>query len=914
MRNLPSLVALPFVALLALPSWAAAQNGTVTGRVIGIAMEALPGASVAVTGSGRHTLTRSDGTYSLTLPAGRYELRARMLGFAAVAESVTVSPGSTATADFALTRAATSLEAVAILGTRGEERTVISAPVPIDVLSLADIQLTGRTETAQIIQAVAPSFNFPRTSVGDGTDHIRPATLRGLAPDHSLVLINGKRRHTSALVNVNGFVGRGSQAVDLNAIPASMIDHIEILRDGAAAQYGSDAIAGVMNIVLKSNAPGSLTGQVGQNMTTYNRDATPTVAFPAQVGDRTIRDGKVASAAANYGLSIGDNGFVQLSGEVRDRQGTNRTLPDPRQQYFTGDPRNVNTPQINHWQGDSYNHDVSGFLNAGTTLENGIEVYGFGGIGRRHGVSAGFWRRPLDDRTVRSIYPDGFLPFIKSQIVDLSGSGGVKGEVSGWKWDLGTVYGQNAFDFTIDNSNNVSLGPTSPTKFDAGQLAAGQWTTTLDFFREIGTSMWTAPIRVAVGGEFRRDMYEISAGEPDSYRNGNVRVLDANGNPTTRLAAVGSQVFPGFQPSDAGSHSRTNSAAYVDLESDLTSKFLLGLAGRFENYSDFGSTTTGKIAARFAPMKQFALRGAVSTGFRAPSLGQSFFSSTATNFIAGQPFDIRTFPVATAEAKLLGASALTPEKSVNYSAGIALEPYRSLALTIDFYRIDITDRIVLSDNFTGATIQALFASTGSTAAGGRFFTNAIDTRSNGLDVVANYGVGFANKSMLRLTGGYNRNKVKVTRVDSTPANLAAFQENLFGRSERMRIERGNPQDNMFGSANYSLKGLALTGRVQRYGAVRVAGATATNATGPLDQTYNAKVVTDLSAGYTLRRYTATIGADNIFDVYPERNLNPGNPTTGNGGLSNFGIFPYAGISPFGFNGRFVYAKVAVTLP
>jgi iron complex outermembrane receptor protein len=301
----------------------------------------------------------------------------------------------------------------------------------------------------------------------------------------------------------------------------------------------------------------------------------------------------------------------------------------------------------------------------------------------------------------------------------------------------------------------------------------------------------------------------------------------------------------------------------------------------------------------------------VSSGFRAPSLGQEFFSSTATNFIAGQPFDIRTFPVATAEAKLLGARDLKPERSVNYSAGVALEPFGSLALTLDYYRIDIDKRIVLSDNFTGPTIQNLFASTGSTAAGGRFFTNAIDTRSHGVDVVANYGFSFSNRSVLRLTSGYNRNTVKVTRVDSTPANLKAFQETLFGRVEKTRIEKGNPRDNLFGSANYSLGGLGLTARVQRYGEVSVAGTSPTNLTGTLDQTYGAKTVTDLSGSYSLRRYTITIGADNVFDVYPDRNLNPGDPATGNGGLSNFGIFPYAGISPFGFNGRFVYTKVSI---
>jgi len=899
---------------LALASRLGAQSatGTLSGRVTSVDGQPLQGASISVANSQRGAITRADGSYQLTLPTGRQELRVRLLGYSAVRDFADVTSGGTTTKNFALERAPTSLEAVAIIGTRGQERSVISAPAPIDVLSTVDIQQTGRTETAQMIQAVAPSFNFPRTSIGDGSDHIRPATLRGLAPDQALVLINGKRRHTSALVNLNGFVGRGSQAVDLNAIPASMIDHIEILRDGAAAQYGSDAIAGVINIVLKSTATGSFMTTVGENVTTYNRNATPNIAYPAQMNSISARDGKVISSALNYGFTFGQNGYVQVGGEVRDRQGTNRTLPDTRQQYFAGDPRNSSAPQINHWQGDSYNHDTDGFVNAGTTLSNGIEVYGFGGWGHRHGASSGFWRRSLDDRTLRNLYPDGFLPFIKSTIDDGSASLGLKGTFNDWMWDLSTVYGRNAFHFTIDNSANVSLGPTSKTTFDAGKLQDGQSTTTLDLFREV--TLWSkTPLRIAVGGEIRGDSYKITAGEHDSWFNGGAFVLDQNNQPTARRAAAGSQVFPGFQPGDAGSHSRSNQALYADFESDLTPQFLLGIAGRVEHYSDFGSTSTGKVSARYEPVKGFALRGTASTGFRAPSLGQEFFSSTATNFIAGTPFDIKTFRVADTLARILGAKDLQPEKSVNLSGGFAIEPARRLSFTLDFYHIEIKNRIVLSDNFTGTRVQGIFSAAGHPeVSGGRYFTNAIDTRSNGADVVASYGYSFSPRSVLRLTSGYNRNFVKVTHVDATPDSLSAFQETLFGRVERTRIEKGNPRDNFFVSSNYSLRQFGFTARTQRYGEVSVAGATPTNATGTLDQTYGAKWITDVSASATLRqKYTLTIGSDNVFDVYPDRNLNRGDITTGNGGLSNFGIFPYAGISPFGFNGRFVYTKLTL---
>ena len=906
---------LGYVAVVMLGLGAARQalaqtTGTVSGRVTSTTGEPLVGATVSVSGTQRGAIVRGDGAYQLTLPAGRYEIRARLIGYSAASDTLTVTAGQSASRNFSLQRAATSLDAVAIIGTRSGERTVIDAPVPVDVLSSVDIQQTGRTETAQMIQSVAPSFNFPRPSVNDGTDHIRPATLRGLAPDQVLVLVNGKRRHTSSLVNVNGSIGRGSAAVDLNAIPASMIDRVEILRDGAAAQYGSDAIAGVINIILKSNAPASYTTEVGQSYTTYNRATDASPQMVAQLGPRNARDGKLFMSSLSYGWSFGQTGFLHMGAEVRDRGATNRTLPDTRQQYFAGDSRNSNPPRINHRQGDAATHDVGGFFNTGATLESGPELYAFGGLNNRHGDAAGFWRRALDDRTLRNIYGDGFLPLIQSDIWDGSAAGGVRGTASGWKYDLSTVFGRNSFHYTIVNSANVSLGPSSKRRFDAGELRFSQATTNLDLFREV-QSPFASPLRVALGAEYRIDSYGIKEGEPDSYRDGAVPVLNPDGTPTTRKAAVGAQVFPGFRPADAGKHTRNNVAAYVDLETDLVRDLLVGVAGRYEHYNDFGSTTTGKVAARYQVARGVALRSAVSTGFKAPSLAQSFFSSTATNFIGGLPFDIRTFPVASAEAKVLGGAPLTPEKSVNYSAGIAIEATKSFATTVDFYRIDISDRIVLSENFTGPAVQALFTVRGlAGVSGGRFFTNAIDTRSDGVDIVTNYGATLVNGAVLRLTGSANFSRTKVTQVDTTPTDLRAFSEQLFGRVERARIEKGQPRDNYVFSANYTQKALGLTARTQRYGKVTSYG---TPLDGSLDQTFGAKWITDLSAAYTLQqRYTLTVGADNIFDVYPDRNNNPGDPSTSNGGNANFGIFPYSGISPFGFNGRFIYTKVALT--
>lgn len=905
-------------ALCFIPAVLAAQAdaGTLSGRVT--AADA-PVAGATVLAAGRAASTRADGSYRLTLPPGRHLVRVRALGFNTVGDSVVVRSNATTTANFTLTRAIATLEAVSTLGTRGEARTVIDAPVPIDVLSSAEIKATGRTETAQMIQAVAPSFNFPRTSIGDGTDAVRPATLRGLAPDQTLVLVNGKRRHNSALVNVNGFVGRGSAPVDLNAIPSSMIDHIEILRDGAAAQYGSDAIAGVMNIVLKQGTAGEARVTLGEDNTTYNRsDDVAVTPFAVQTGERKATDGRVFQAALDRGWTFSQNGFVHLSGELRDRGYTNRTLEDPRQQYFAGDPREKSPPNggINHRQGDAAWHDVAGFWNAGGSL-GAADFYTFGGASVRRSEATGFWRRPLDDRTLRNIYPDGFLPIIHGDITDVSGTVGIKGAAAGWTWDVGTVYGGNTFGFRIKNSANVSLGPTSPVEFDAGKLKFRQSTTTLDLNRDFKDAL-PFPVNVGAGVEFRTDDYGIVAGEFDSWRNGGFKVLDVNGNPTARPAAPGSQVFPGFRSDsgakkgDAGTHTRNNSAVYLDLSSDLTTRLLVDVAGRYENYSDFGSTTTGKLSSRLQLAKGFALRGSASTGFRAPSLMQEFFSSTATNFVAGVPFDIKTFPASSAEAIALGASPLKAEKSHNYGIGFALEPLPSLSLTSDYYYIGIDDRIVLSNNFTGPQADTALAKIGVTGVqGGRYFTNAIDTKTHGFDIIASYGLTMSNSSVLRLTGAYNHNRTRVTRVSQLPSNLSGLQGQLFDRVERGRIEDGNPESNLILSASYDVRGIGLVARTQRFGQVSSYGTTPTNATGPLDQIFSPRWITDLALSYGIHGATITVGADNILDVYPDRNNNNGNPATGSGGTANFGIFPYAGITPFGFNGRFIYAKLAV---
>jgi iron complex outermembrane receptor protein len=873
------------LALLPAGVTAQTQDAALTGRVTDAeSNEPVSGARVFVPGTVMSATTRLDGTYRLRLSPGTHGLRVTYIGYGLAQDTVQAEAGASITRDFQLTREALALEELAVVGTRAAERTSTDAPVPVDVLSAAEIKQSGRTETSQIIQSLAPSFNFPRATVSDGTDHTRPATLRGLQPDQVLVLINGKRRHTSALINVNNSIGRGSGMVDLNAIPASAIERIEILRDGAAAQYGSDAIAGVINIILKEGAPNELTATAGQTVES---------------------DGGVIQAGANYAIGLGGDGVLQIAGEYRDRGFTNRSLPDLRTQYFAGDPRNNDpnlTGQINHRQGDADTEDAGLFINLAKPVAAETEVYFFGGATARSGESAGFWRRAQEDRTVRAIYPDGFLPMIGTKISDFSGVLGLRGDRAGWRWDVSVDYGRNLFHFDVLNSANVTLGAASPTEFYAGTLKADLLSTKLDVARafEVGLS---SPLNVAVGGEFRREGYHITEGEPDSYRDGGVRVLD--GPNAGAQGAPGAQVFPGFRPGDATDQSRNNVAGYVDLEAQLIDKVLVGLAARAEHYNDFGSTTDGKVTARFEPISGFAVRGSVSTGFKAPSLGQSFFSATSTNFINGIPFENRTFPVSSDVAQILGAQPLTAEKSENYSFGLALNPVKNLAITADYYQILIDDRIVFSGNFNQPAVVTFLTNAGFPGvSGARFFTNAIDTRTLGVDIVANYGFAVGATSTIRLTGGYNYNVNRVLRVAPTPPALGAFQETLFDRVERARIEVGQPRNNVYLSGTFNYQDLGFTLRTQRFGHVTSFG---TPANGSLDQTFSPKWITDLNASYVFgNRLTISAGVDNVFDVYPDKNSLGDATTAGN---NNFGIFPYNQISPFGFNGAFYYGRL-----
>jgi iron complex outermembrane receptor protein len=883
MRIARIVVALCF--LISLPL--AAQNATITGRVtLNEDGSAMPGVTVSVDELGLTTVTDSDGRYTLSVPAGRGSVKVTtsLQGFQTRTATVNVGDGS-ATQDFALR---VSFGQEITVGSRaiGAEQ---EKAVPIDIIPQEMIRTSPSTETNQIIQKIAPSFNFPRPTISDGTDSVRPATLRGLGPDQLLVMLNGKRRHASALINANNTIGRGSSGVDLNAIPASMIQNIEILRDGAAAQYGSDAIAGVINLVLKS-------------------DVQP-LQFATKAGMTTHGDGQTLDTSVSGGWGVG-RGALVVAGEYRVRYETNRANPDPRDQIVTGDANNNTVGQPNtHW-GDSYARDTMLFANFNLPItEDSKQIfYAFGGVSNRHGSHGGNYRRAIQDQNWPQIYPEGFLPLIQPRILDTSVTGGARGQLVGWFYDVSMGYGQNDFDFYVTDSLNTSLGPTIPpnqTRFYAGSLGDDLFTTNFDVSRPFTFAGLPAPVNVAWGLEYRRDGFNQEAGELNSYVNGGIRPR-SGANPIP-----GAQVFPGFQPSNEIDVSRDSKAVYVDLEGDVSAKFRLGVAGRFEDFSDFGTTTNGKVTARFSPIQQLILRGAASTGFRAPSLSQGNFSAISTNFILNQAtqqveaFQVGTYRVDSPIARALGASDLQAEESTNLSAGFVWQPIGNFELTADYFAIDIDDRIVYTGNFNQAQIQPLISPFG--ANGARFLTNAINTETRGYDVVANYQRPLFT-GRVDVSAAYSNNKTEIVGAVSTPPQLSLFGEVLFDRQERRRFECGQPKDNVRLMQSWTAGGINVTARESRYG--EYCSLTLL----PIDdQTYSARWVADLEGSYQWRDYRFAVGAENLFDQFPDRNryFRPGTTVmTQQIGTGGTAAFPINAV--FGMNGRFVYTKVSYT--
>ena len=990
-----------------------AQEIKVTGVVTDDSKATLPGTTIVVKGTAKGTTTDVDGKFTISAKTGDV-LQFSYVGLET--KSITVTGNIL---NVTLIGTGETLQDVVVLGSRNPARTVTESAAPIDVISMKEIASQGpQVNLNQILNMVAPSFTSNTTTVADGTDHIDPAQLRGLGPDQVLVLVNGKRRHTSSLVNINGSPGRGSVGTDLNAIPSFAIEKIEVLRDGASAQYGSDAIAGVININVKKNtnrldvslfgggnlSKGANDHEGGIDGGNYQLDLNygtglgkeksfinATASF--QLRDATSRAKDVTgnlfnayNAVEQRAAEVGTN-INALFGNITNTVNTAQILTTikqyaPQVGHFTTAQqtaitgaatisqmqtalnfdatagelvyRGLERKDFNMRVGQSSLKSAQFFLNAAYPINDKLEGYAFGGTSYRTGEAAGFYRRPNQSRSYTGLYPNGFLPEIHSTINDVSVAAGLRGLIfENWNFDLSNTFGRNAFDYGVENTVNASMRENSPSEFDAGSLAFAQNTTNFDMNRKFDV---LKGLNVAFGAEYRHENFTINAGESNSYNlydiNGtivtattpaNIKVTDFYG--ATRPG--GAQVFPGFRPANAIDKGRNSMAVYTDLELDLTDKWLVNGAVRFENYSDFGNTTNFKVASRYKLTDKINIRGAVSTGFRAPSLHQIYFNSTTTQFVGGVPFEVGTFSNDSPVAKALGIPTLKQEESKSASIGFTAKiPAANITLTADAYIVKIDDRVVLTDQFTSnAVTKPYFDAAGATAA--TFFANAIDTESKGIDVVISHKTSFGEGLSLKtdLSGTISNTK-RVGEIHASPILEAAGQVNrYYSEASRVYLQEAVPRvkANLTNSLSYKKFDFFL--RNVYFGKVTDPNIADANNDGTINAIvvnnqavenehpiWAAKIITDLSVGFKITETTKiVVGANNIFDIYPTFNLGPQtitqrasgvdangaviySPTTSSNNyidLSNANQFVYSrNTSQFGQNGRFVFARLS----
>jgi iron complex outermembrane receptor protein len=781
-------------------------------------------------------------------------------------------------------------EEIIITGVRGAPRTVLESPTPIDVFSAEEIERNGRAGVLQALTTLAPSFNVPTRPGGGTATVISTGSLRGLNPDQTLVLVNGKRRHKTSLINSVSALYTGSVPVDLDLLATSSIARIEVLRDGAAAQYGSDAIAGVINIILKDNDEGG----------------TVTTSF-SQNYDRS--DGDLYQAGANYGINLGEESFLNLSFGFKNQEDSNRAVPVARsvriypQIAGRDDPREANANRLittNFGQLPQRGYNFA--YNFQSPFE-AAEFYSFGTFSHRHSELPFTVRLPNNVSTLPELYPEGFRPTQIIDETDYEGVLGLRGTFAGWDWDLSSLYGRNEADQSTEENLNASLGPTSPTEFKVGILRSSEWVTSLDLTRAVPVG--GGELQVSFGAQHRKETYEVVRGDEAGFAAG-AYVIPAGRPFAGQRPPPGAQATPSFRPEDESDTSRNNYAAYGELGWSPTERLFLGIAGRYEDYDDSsGDTFIGKATGRYEFTDTFSVRGAVNSGFRAPGLAQQNYASTTSQFrtVNGVPnvlLLIKTLPVNSPEAIALGAEPLTPEESLNYSAGFTLRPTNALTVTVDAYRIDVDDRIAITSTLTGTAVSAiLVANRLNPNLSAQYFTNAIDTRTEGVDVVATYRLDLDARGRLVLSLGYNHNTTEIEAVKANPPELAALGAGfvLFDRASRSNLENSAPTDKIYLSANWDIGKFNVNTRTVRYGAYDILSNTPS-----LDESYGADWVTDLEVTYKLTDLlSATVGASNIANEYPDR--------ARTGFNANLGSGQYPGRSPYGFTGGSWYVRL-----
>ncbi|MEQ8904242.1 TonB-dependent receptor [Ekhidna sp.] len=864
------------------------ESKTISGKIVDDESgEVIIGATVVVQGTTTGDVTGVDGRFSLIARPGD-KIAVSYVGYERVVFDVIEAQSNY---DISLVPSAEQLSEIVVVGSRNQNRTVIDSPVPIDVIDVADVAATnGKVEINQILQYAAPSFNATKQSGSDGADHIDPASLRGLGPDQTLVLINGKRRHQSSLVNVFGTRGRGNSGTDLNAIPASAIKRIEILRDGASAQYGSDAIAGVINIVLRNDEGvsggvtyGAYSTAIGEGWEEETGETLYNVEGKNRLdGEDKSFDGNTYKLDFNYGLPIGEKGgFANITTEFLSKDRTLRPGFSWRKGYGTA--------------------AVDGFnfmINSEVPISEQTSFYAFGGRSFRHTDAYAFSRDAYvdgdpdasDNRSVPSLYPNGFTPHITSDITDVSASAGFRHKMdNGWNVDFSNTYGKNNFHYYITNTNNASLKAASPTDFDAGGHNLSQNVTNLDFnkfYKSIA-----AGFNLAYGMEYRTERFTIFAGEEGSYA-----LYDNNGvairNPADQSPATdsngeelpgGSQGFPGYSPDNVVDRGRTNLGLYLDSEINLSDDFLIGGAVRFEKYSDFGETFNFKLATRYNVNESLAVRGSVSSGFRAPSLAQIHYNLIFNNIVAGASVPSLLSANTSTVTKAFGIGPLQEETATNTSIGFTYNA-GGFNLTVDAYSISVEDRIVLTDNFDASGLGL-----GVDAA--QFFANGVDTNTKGIDVVLGYKYELASNSNLNISVSGNFNELTIDKIKNGSLNQFTF----FGPFSQAYLKAAAPDYKVGASVGYTLDKFSANLFVTRFSEVILqdfqwVDSPATtqaeaNALFPVaTDVYEATTTVDLSLSYSFSdSFRFTLGGNNIFNTYPTPQFDA---WTDQGGLSD----------------------------
>ena len=770
---------------------------------------------------------------------------------------------------------ADTLSTVVVTGNRGaEQRTVTSSPVPIDVVGARQLQETGKPGLMEALSAVIPSLTLPEKTGSDASGMVRAPNLRGLPASEVLVLVNGKRRHTSATLNING-INTGAAPADLDLIPISAIDHVEVLRDGAAAQYGSDAIAGVINIILKADTGG------------------PSITH-AGIG----YDGKkqTVQQSLNKGFEIGDGGILQLALDARSQNDDNKASDNG---YTYAQAYDLAGKSTYGGYGTPKNNLVNLAYNAELPVGDDLTLYSFSTWSRRQYEQGQNFRLPTIVNTIRTGpngYPSGYTPTWYIDEEDFQAALGGKGQVGAWDWDLSTTYGRNHAEQGTWHNQNPSLGEATPNSFKSGTWIASELTTNLDFKRGFDVGL-SKPLDVSLGFEHRRDGYEVEEGDWASWANGGYCLAPGN------CAASGAQVTNGIAPDQTDKATRNSVASYIDVGFNPLPQWYVGTALRYEHYNQgVGATRSGKLTTRYEFTPQVAVRATVSNGFRAPSLANSLFSARSTTYgvVDGvyQSINYGVLPVDSGAAKALGAESLKPERSTNFSLGLTLTPTERLSLTADAYVINLRDRITLTNTLLGSEVTQVLLGNGiDSTSGGQYFINGADTRTKGIDLVGNYLQDLEAFGSLRWTAAFNYNDTEILNYKNSTTILGTDYA-LMDRQARNVIDGVQPATKFILSGDWQVERFNVNLTLTRYGKYTEVNAASDRS---LDRTYQARWITDLDVGYDITRdLNLAIGAKNLFDLYPSKQGVPSSTM-----VSNYGTY-----SPYGFTGGYYYTRLS----